>query len=329
MRRRDFIVALGGGATAAWPLPVRAQPAGPMRRLGLLLGYPEGDPEGPARLSAFQHGLADLGWIAGRNLRIDSRYAGAEPERMRVHAAELVTLAPEIIVVHTTPGTAAVLAHTQTIPVVFVLASDPIGSGFVKSFAQPGGHVTGFVNLEASMVEKWVELLKEVAPGIKRVTVLYNPETASYVQYYLGPFEAAARKLSVEPLTALAHEPSDIERIISGLGPESGLVLMTDIFNNVHRDLIIALSARYRVPAIHAIRAAAAAGGLISYGIDQLDLFRRSATYVDRILKGAKPADLPVQGPAKFELAINLKTAKELGLTISLTMQARADEVIE
>jgi putative ABC transport system substrate-binding protein len=328
MRRRDFIGGLGGVA-ALWPLAAHAQPVGPTRHLGMLLGYPEDDPEAQTRVAAFHRGLAELGWTLGRNLRVDYRYAAAEPERMRTYAAELVALAPEVIVVHTTPATAAVLAQTRTIPLVFLVVSDPIGSGFVQSFAQPGGNATGFVNLEASLIEKWVELLKEIAPQIKRAVVLYNPETAPYVQYYLRPFEAAARTLALEPVVVPAHEPADIERVISGLGPDSGLVLMTDIFNNVHRDQIIALTTRHRVPAIHAIRAAAAAGALISYGIDQLDLFRRSATYVDRILKGAKPADLPVQGPTKFEFVINLKTAKELGLTVSLTMQARADEVIE
>jgi putative ABC transport system substrate-binding protein len=332
MRRRDFMALLGGAAAVSspmWPLAANAQQSGPVRRIGVILGFAEGDPESPIRIAALQRGLAEHGWTAPRNIRLDLRFAAGEPERMRAHAAELVGSAPDAIVVHTTPATAAVVAATRTIPIVFMVVSDPIGAGFVESLAHPGGNITGFVNLEASLIEKWIELLQQIAPHITRAAVLYNPETAPYAQIYLRPFEAAARTLAVEPSAAPVRDAADIERVVAGLEGDGGLIVMTDIFPAVHRDLIIALVASHRVPAVYPARSFAPAGGLIAYGVDTVDLFRRAGATIDRILKGGKPGEIPVQAPSKFELAINMKTAKALGLTVSLSLQTRADELIE
>jgi putative tryptophan/tyrosine transport system substrate-binding protein len=332
MRRRDFMGLLGGTAALSSGmglLAAHAQQSGPVRRIGVIMGYAGGDAEGQVRVTALQQGLAEHGWTAGRNVRLDIRFAAGEPQRMRAQAAEIVASAPDVIVVHTTPATAAVLAETRTIPIVFMVVSDPIGSGFVESLARPGGNITGFVNLESSLIEKWIELLKQVAPHITRAAVLYNPETAPYAPIYLRPFEAAARILKVEPIAAPAHDNADIESVIASLEPDGGLVVMTDIFTAVHRDLIVGLAARHRVPAVYSQRSFGPAGGLICYGVDTIDLFRRAGTTIDRILKGGKPGEIPVQGPSKFELLINLKTAKTLGLTVSLSLQTLADEVIE
>ena len=296
-----------------------------------LVGGDESDSAIKKRIAAFENGLHDLGWIDGRNVRFDLRFTAADPERTRTLAAELVATAPDVILAHTTIATAALLQHTRSIPIVFVVVSDPVGSGFVASLAQPGGNVTGFINIEAKLVEKTIEVLKEIAPATKRVAILFNPLTAPQANYYLQPFEAAAHSLGVEPITAPVHDDADIERVIADLArePGGGLVLMTDIFIWVHGKAINRLAAHYRVPTTNTERSVTADGGLATYGVDTIHLFRRAASYADRILKGSKPSELPVQAPTKFELVINLKTAKALGLDVPPTLLGRADEVIE
>jgi putative tryptophan/tyrosine transport system substrate-binding protein len=328
MRRRAFIAALGGAAV--WPLVARAQQSR-KSRIGILVVGDEGDSAIQKRVAAFENGLHNLGWIDGRNVRFDRRFTAADPERTRILAAELVATAPDVILASTTIATAALLQQTRTIPIVFVVVSDPVGSGFVASLAQPGGNVTGFINVEAKLVEKTVELLKEIAPATKRAAILFNPLTAPQANYYLRPFEAATHSLGIEPITAPVQDDADIERVIADLArePVGGLVLMTDIFVWVHRETINRLAARYRVPTTNTERSITVDGGLATYGVDSTDLYRRAASYVDRILKGSKPSELPVQAPTKFELLINLKTAKALGLEVPPTLLARADEVIE
>jgi putative ABC transport system substrate-binding protein len=336
MRRREFITLLGGAAVApstTWPLAARAQQSGSMRRIGMLTGNTEGDPQSVAGLAAFTKALLELGWTDGRNIRIDHRFAAADVDRMQAFARELVSLQPDLIVGQATPVVAALQRETRTIPIVFVNASDPVGSGFVASLPRPGGNITGFINIESSMSGKWIEMLKDIVPRVTRAALMFNPETATYFAYYLQPFEAAARSYSVEPMAAPVHTAADIERVVASLGdrPDTGLVVMPDTFTGTGRnlDLIVSLAARYRVPTIYPYRFMVAAGGLVSYGTDTADLYRRAASYVDRILKGAKPADLPVQLPTKFELAVNLKTAKTLGIDMPATLLGRADEVIE
>ena len=268
-----------------------------------------------------------------RTPRIDYRFAAADVDRMQTFAKELVGLQPDLIVGQTTPVVAALQRETKTIPIVFVIVSDPVGSGFVASLPRPGGNITGFINIEASLSGKWIEMLKEIVPRVTRAALMFNPETAPYFAYYLQPFEAAARSQAIEPMAAPVRTAADIEHVVASLGdrPDAGLVVMPDTFTATRRnlDLIVSLAARHRVPTIYPYRYMVAAGGLISYGIDTTDLYRRAPTYVDRILKGAKPADLPVQLPTKFELAVNLKTAKALGIDIPATLLGRADEVIE
>jgi putative ABC transport system substrate-binding protein len=332
MRRRQIIGGLlGGVAVAAWPRVAHAQQSDGTRRIGVLMGYVESDPEARSRLAAFTHGLQVLQWSEGRNLRIDTRWAAGDLNRMPALARELVTLQPEVILSNTTPVTAALHRETRTIPIVFVVVSDPVGSGFVENLARPGGNVTGFINLESSMVEKWLELLKEIAPSVTRVAVMFNPQTAPYAEFYLRPLEAAAPSIGVKPFTAPVQSEADIEGLITGLGRELGvgLIVMTDSYMFIHRKPIISLAARNRVPTIYFSGHLSAEGGLIAYGPDTNDLFRRAAAYVDRILRGANPADLPVQQPTKFELVINLKTAQALGLELPPSLLARADEVIE
>jgi putative tryptophan/tyrosine transport system substrate-binding protein len=329
MRRREFIT-LAGGAAAAWPLAVRAQQP-VMPRIGVLLGFPEGDPEGERWRQALVEGLSKFGWKRDNNIRIDVRWAG-DPGRMQQAARELIELRPDLIQVSSTPATAAVLRETHTIPVVFLVA-DPIGSGFIASLARPGGNATGFVSLEDSVAGKWLELLKELAPQTSRVSILFNPKTAPQSAYYLKLLEAAAPSLALELKAVQVSNAGEIEAEIAHLAQRSnvGLVLMPDIFTAVQAQLemIIALTARHRIPAVYAAALFVRAGGLVCYGVDRPDLLRRAAGYVDRILKGAKPQDLPVQLPTKFELVINLKTAKALGLTVPAMLLASADEVIE
>ncbi len=297
----------------------------------MLMGYAQTDPEAQLRFVAFKEGLALSGWAEGRDLTLDVRWIAAEVEQAAGYARELVALKPDVILANTTPVTAALQRETKTIPIVFTAVSDPIGSGFVESLARPGRNITGFVNLESSLVEKWLQLLKEIAPRVTRVGVMFNPKTAPYVEYYLQPLNAAAARFSVKIVTTTVGSESDIENAIIALGRESGggLIVMTDSYMTVHRKSIIALTARHKVPAIYYVGSMAVEGGLMSYGIDYVDLFRRAAPYVDKILRGAKPADLPVQHPSRFELVINASTAKALGLTIPQSVLARADRVIE
>lgn len=304
-----------------------------MRRIGVLFGGTESDLQLGMGLAAFKTALGELGWIEGRNVQVDYRFAAADVDRMHAIAKELVALRPDVIVAHTTPAVAAVQRETKTIPIVFVVVSDPVGSGFVESLPRPGGNITGFINIEASLSGKWVEMLKEIVPRVNRAALMFNPETAPYFAFYQQPFEAAARSSGIEPIAAPVQTAADIERGFESLGdrPELGIVLLPDVFATTKNNLALinSLALRNHVPTIYPFRFMVAAGGLISYGIDSADLWRRAPTYVDRILKGAKPVDLPVQLPTKFELAINLKTAKALGLNMPATLLGLADEVIE
>jgi putative tryptophan/tyrosine transport system substrate-binding protein len=331
MRRREFIAGLGG--VVVWPVVAGAQQSDRMRRIGVLIANAEGDSQAQSGLAKFTKALQELGWTDGRNIRIDYRWAAAEPERMQTFAKELVDLKPDLIVGQTTPVVAALQRETVTIPIVFIIVSDPVGSGFVASLPRPGGNITGFVNIESSLSGKWIELLKEIMPHVTRAVFMFNPETAPYFDYFLQPFAAAAQTYAVEPIAAPVRTAADIERAIASIGDraDTGLVVMPDIFAVTRsiRDQIISLAAHNHVPTIYPYRYMVTAGGLISYGIDTSDLYRRAADYVDRILKGAKPADLPVQLPTLFELAVNLKTAKALGITVPPSLLARADEVIE
>ena len=329
--RRQFIGALSS-ASLAWPLAARAQQPERMRRVGVLMAFDENDPKTKDWLSNFTHGLAELGWTEGRTLRMDVRWAAGSVDRMRNFAKELVELQPDVIFAGATPATAALQRETRTIPIVFVVVSDPVGAGFVAGLPRPGGNITGFTNVEAALGGKWLEMLKEIAPRVRRVAIMFNPDTApGGGAYFQDPFEAATRLLAVEPITARVRSDAEIEAVIPSLGREqAGLVIMPDSFMQVHQGTVISLTARNNVPAIGAdLPGFAREGGLLSYGANFPDIFRRAAAYVDRILKGEKPADLPVQAPTKYELAINLKTAKALGLTVPPMLLARADEVIE
>jgi putative tryptophan/tyrosine transport system substrate-binding protein len=330
MRRREFITLLGGAA--AWPLAARAQQAERMRRIGVLMGWPESDPEGQSALAAFVQSLQRLGWAEGHNLRTDIRWATPDnAEMMRQLAKELVALQPEVILSHTTPTTAALLQQTRTIPIIFTVVADPVGSGFVTNLPRPGSNATGFMIIEGSLGGKWVELLKEIAPRVVRVALLFNPASASYAEYYLNSFKAAAPSFAVEAVAAPVHDMSELESVVAAQArePNSGLIVMPEAFAIAHRVEITSLANRYRLPAIYPYRFFTELGGLLSYGNNLTDNFRRAASYTDRILKGEKPSELPVQSPVKFELVINLKTAKALGLDVPWILQQRADEVIE
>ena len=330
MKRREFISLVGGAA--AWPLTARAQQPDRMRRIGVLMGYAESDREGQANVAVFREALEKLGWAEGRNMRIDTRWATpGDVESRQRFVKELIALRPDLILSHGTPVTAALLQQTRTIPIVFAGVSDPVGSGFVASFPRPGGNVTGFNNMEPTMASKWLELLKEIAPRVNRVALLFNPATAPYVEYWLSPFKTAAASFTLEPIAAPVHDASELETVIAAQArePNGGLIVMPDTFTSGHRAEIAALAARYRLPAMYPFRFFAEVGGLLSYGNNLPDDFRRTASYADRILKGEKPSELPVQLPVKFELVINLKTAKLLGLDVSSQLQQRADEVIE
>jgi putative ABC transport system substrate-binding protein len=329
--RRDVITLLGGAA-AVWPLAARAQQPERMRRVGVLMAFEENDPKTKDWLSNFTQGLAELGWTDRRTARMDVRWAAGSVDRMRTFAKELVELQPDVIFTGATPATAAVQRETRTIPIVFAIVSDPVGAGFVAGLPRPGGNITGFTNVEAVMGGKWLEMLKEIAPRVRRVAIMFNPDTApGGGAYFLGPFEAAARSLAVEPITARVRSDAEIEAVIASLGREqAGLVIMPDSFMQVHQGTVISLTARNNVPAIGAdLPGFAREGGLLSYGANFPDIFRRAASYVDRIFKGEKSADLPVQAPTKYQLVINLKTAKAIGLDMPTTVLARADEVIE
>jgi len=329
VRRRAFIAALG--SAAAWPLVALGQQPDKTRRIGVLDGGAETDPIAQQNVAAFKQALAALGWNEGSNLHIDRRWSAGDINRTSSLAKELVALQPDVILTGSTPNTLAIHRQTQTIPIVFVAVSDPVGSGFVKSLSHPGGTITGFLNLEATLAEKWLELLKEIAPGTKRVAVMFNPQTAPFAQYYLKPIENMASKLGVTTFPSPVRDDNDIESAIEELARhrDSSLIAMNDSFVLVHRKLIIELAARHQIPTVYSDTIITMEGGFISYGVSLPDLFSRAAVYVDRILRGAKPAELPVQGPTKFELAINLKTAKALGLGVPPSLLARADEVIE
>jgi putative ABC transport system substrate-binding protein len=331
VKRREFITLLSGAAVA-WPLSARAQQSDRVRRIGVLMGYAESDLEVQAHIAAFRERLQKLGWSEGRNTQIDTCWAAPDDaESRRRCAMELVALQPDVILSNTTPTTTALLQQTRTMPIVFAIVADPIGSGFVASFARPGGNVTGFTFTEPTMAGKWLELLKEIAPRIVRVAMLFNPASATYADYWLNPFKAAAPSFAVEAIAAPVRDTSELETVIAALArePNAGLIAMPDSFTDAHRVEITSLAARYRLPAVYPFRFFAEVGGLLSHGVDRTDNFRRAATYVDRILKGEKPSDLPVQTPTKYELVINLKTAKALGLELPPTLIARADEVIE
>jgi len=331
MRRREFVTLLGG-VTVAWPLTARAQQTDRMRRVGVLMGYGEADPEAKAMLAEFAHGLSALGWNEGRNLRLDVRWAPGRTDLMRRFAKELVALQPDVILSDSTPVTAALKHETPTIPIVFAIVADPVGSEFVASLSHPGGNITGFSSVEASIASKWLELLTGIAPDLKRATMIFNPDTAPYTRSYVLPFfEAAARSLKIELVAAPVHGDAEIETVITALGhvPGSGILGMPDNFVEVHRALIISLAARSNVPAVYQTPVIARDGGLLSYGADFQDIFRRSASYVDRILRGAKPSELPVQLPIKYLMVVNLRTAKALGLTVPPSILLVADEVIE
>jgi ABC-type uncharacterized transport system substrate-binding protein len=331
MRRRDFITLVGATAVA-WPLAAHAQQSERVRRIGALMAYPESDPEAQARVVAFRDGLQKLGWTEGLNIRLEIRWAAPDdPESRPRLAKELVALQPDLLLSHGTPNTATLLQHTRTIPIVFAALSDPVGSGFVASFSQPGGTVTGFANMEPTMASKWLELLKEVAPRVERVAILFNPATAPYAEYWQNPFKAAAASLAVEASAAHVHATWELESVVAAHAhaPNGGLIVMPDTFTSTHRAEIIALAALHRLPAVYPFRFFAELSGLLSYGNNLIDDFRRAANYADRILRGAKPGELPVQFPVKFELVVNLKTAKALGLTVPPSLLARADEVIE
>jgi putative tryptophan/tyrosine transport system substrate-binding protein len=330
MRRREFITLLCGAA-AAWPLTAQAQQPDRMRRIGVLMGFPESDSQAQSFIAAFQNGLQKLGWTDGRNVRIDTRWAAFDAESKQRFAKELIALQPDLILSHTTPTTAALLQQTRTIPIIFATVTDPIGSGFVASLSRPGGNVTGFTLVEPTMAAKWVELLKEIAPRVNWIAMLFNPATATYADYFLKPFKAAAASFAVAAIAAPAHDTSELESVIAAQArePNGGLIVMPDSFTDAHRVEITSLVARYGLPAIYAYRFFTERGGLLSYGADLRDNFRRAADYVDRVLKGEKPADLPVQAPTKFELTINLKTAKVLSLTVPPSLLGLADEAIE
>jgi putative ABC transport system substrate-binding protein len=328
MKRRTFIAGLG--SAAAWPLAARGQQGGRVRRIGVLMSGDETDPDGKIFVSAFIQALAGFGWTDGRNMRMDVRWGGSDTNRMRALAQELVGLQPDIILTNGTPDTVAVQRETRTIPIVFANVGDPVASGIVARLDRPGGNITGFAVFEATLGGKWLELLSEIAPGLKRAAIIFNPDTAP-VSAYMPSFETAARSLKVELIIAPVHGEGEIERAIRDLGRETGggLVVQPDVFTRVHRAPIILAAARNNVPAVYQLPEFARDGGLLSYGVDLVDNFRRAAAHVDRILRGANPAELPIQLPTKFEMIVNLKTAKALGLTVPQSILLRADEVIE
>jgi len=327
MRRREFITALGGVA-AGWPLAARAQQP---RLIGVLMGASESDPVSQARLAAFRSSLQELGWTEGRNVRFEARWSGGNIERARAFAAELVKLAPDVILSHGTLSIVELKSVAQSIPLVFVIVNDPVAQGIVPSVAHPGGNITGFSFLDYSMIGKALGLLKEMAPAVNRVGLMFNPDDYPYYEVYLRTFQEQRQALSVDVTAMRVHSDAEIEAAINlfAAKPGGGIIAAPSTFVLVHRQAIIQQAMQSRLPAVMSFREAVAEGGLMSYGPDQTDIFRRSAAYVDRVLKGAHPGDLPVQAPTKFELIIDLKTAKSLGLSVSTNLLAIADEVIE
>ena len=329
MRRRDIIVGLGG-AVAAWPCALHAQQPSRTRRVGVLFGGSESDPLQKARLAAFRQGLRGLKWIDGESVKLEIRYGEGSDARIKAGAADLVALAPDVIVAVTSPAAKALQQATHTIPIVMAGISDPIGDGLVQSLARPGGNITGLSSIDSGLAGKWLQLLREISPRIVRVAALFNPDTAPHSVFW-RPLEASAASQGVTLVRTETRDRAAIESAIAALAgnPANGLVLMPDSFTTTHRGSIIALAARHRVPAVYALRIFAVDGGLMAYGPDYVDITRRAAGYVDSILKGAKPADLPVQNPTKFEFVLNLKTTKSLGLAVPPLLLAQADEVIE
>jgi putative tryptophan/tyrosine transport system substrate-binding protein len=330
MRRRDFITLLGGTA-AVCPLTVGAQQSERMRHIGVLMAFSESDPEAQSWAAGFREELAKLGWTEGHNIQIDTRWATANVESLQQSAKQLVALQPDLILTGSTPATAAMRQQTNTIPIVFAMVGDPVGSGFVASLSRPGGNLTGFTPIENSLGGKWVELLKEIAPRVARVAMVFDPAMAPFASYYLDPFKAAAATLGMEAIVSPVDDIAALERVVATLArePNSGLIVMPDAFTIGHHANITSVVARYRVPTVYPFRIFTEVGGLVSYGSSALDEFRRAASYADRILKGAKPSELPVQTPINFDLVINLKTAKALGLDMPSSIRLRADEVIE
>jgi putative tryptophan/tyrosine transport system substrate-binding protein len=332
MRRRDFITLVSGAAVTR-PLAAYAQQPERMRVIGVLMSVEENDPEGKTELTRFTQGLAESGWTDGRNLRMEVRWGGGDVNRTRTFAKELVALQPDVILAQGTPGTAALQRETHTIPVVFVVVADPVGPGFVAGLSRPGGNITGFINSEAVMGAKMLELLREIAPRLERVAMIFNPDTApGRGTYYLRDFEAAARSSNLKSIAAEARSDADIETVVASLRgePRGGLVVTPDYFMLNHTEQIVSQAARNNVPTVYPWKSVVVKqDGLLSYGPDLVDIVRRSAPYVDKILRGAKPADLPVQVPVKFEMAVNIKTAKVLGLTVPPSILLRADEVVE
>lgn len=330
MRRRDFIQGIVG-STAAWPIAARAQQPNRKPRIGVLMANAEADRQAPKFLAAFMKALQDLGWVEGGTVQVDRRWAAGDIDRMRTFARELVGQRPDVILGQTTPVIAALREATATIPIVFVNVSDPVGAGFVSSYAQPGGNITGFSNFEPAMGGKWAQVLRDLDPRVRRIAILFNPETAPYAKYFLPSFKTACATLGLEGIEAPVRNVTDIDQAVGALAlePSGALIAMADIFIASNRDLIIGLATKHRLPLIGAFRDFPEEGALASYGSSSIDLFRRAASYVDLILKGGKPADLPVQNPTKFELVINLKAARALGLTVNHDFLLRADDVVE
>jgi putative tryptophan/tyrosine transport system substrate-binding protein len=329
VKRREFITFVGGAATA-WPLAARAQQGERMRRIGVLMPLAANDPESPIRVAAFQQGLQQLGWTAGRNVRIEFHWGAGDAEGIRRHAAELVALAPDVILAGGSTTMGPLQQATRTVPIVFVHVPDPVGAGFVDGLARPGGNATGFTAFEYGLSAKWLEVLKQIAPGVTRAAVIRDPALTSGTGQF-GAIQSVAPSFGVELSPVNVRDPGEIERVVATFarGSNGGLIVTASGLAVLHRDLIITLAARHKLPAVYWERFWVTGGGLISYGADVVDQYRRAAGYVDRILKGEKPADLPVQAPTRYELVINLKTAKALGLDVPATVLARADEVIE
>jgi putative ABC transport system substrate-binding protein len=328
MKRREFITLLGGAA--AWPLAARAQPSDRMRRIGVLVASAENESDGQARLAGFREGLEALGWLQGRNVHIDTRFAAGKEDQYQVLAKELIASQPHVILAQAPPIVAALQRESGAIPIVFVSVSDPIGAGFVASLARPGGNITGMMQYEEGITGKWLAMLKEISPRLARAALLGNPKTTAY-DYFLRTAEAAARSLSVELVALRVGSAADIERNIGDFAkmPNGGLLLPPDITTTLNRDLIISLAARHSLPSVYSLRVFVTAGGLMAYTTDQVEILRQAASYVDRILRGAKPVDLPVQAPTKYATILNIKAAKALGLEVPATLLVRADEVIE
>jgi putative tryptophan/tyrosine transport system substrate-binding protein len=329
IRRREFVLTLGSAATA-WPLGLRAQQSKRMRLIGALMSFAVNDPEAQSRMAAFENGLRELGWQKGYNLRIEYRWAD-DPDVLRTYATELVGMAPDLILANSTPVMAALQEQPSAVPIVFTQVTDPVGQGLVPNLAHPGGHLTGFTSFEFSIGTKWLETLKEVAPRVTRVALVFNPQTAPFADLFWRPVEAAAPSFAVVPISAGPLTFAEFEHMVDAFArePNGGLIVLPDVSTLNYRNGVIGLAARHRLPAVYPERIFATSGGLLSYGSDVSDIFRRAAGYVDRILKGEKPADLPVQAPTKYELVINLKTVKALGLEIPPKLLALADEVIE